>query len=613
MIVNFTNSAGLSGIDFEVERIKSIIKLVKGQLPLRKPKFAESFQSVFAWPIPKELECWLGVKHWPVEEFQFKQRKTKVIIDLPYYLSNSFIVKFLNSRDDNERLIVPYNNWETAQAMLSGLLFAGNSQDGNGLYIDCSADADSTYCSVYRWDMQLAKMSELAGATFSSFILDGACSYLENLDTPNTPSEKAAIQQLRKQQQEITVNFEVSPKREHLVLRRARRAYWLIALLAQKTIVPGEIIASSPKYSTWKKDAETLEYDSTNLHYWMLAHYFIGNEDECVFCIDVARESESLLSRELAKTVRRLLDDPKYASLGELPAEKLKEFKQELKVYLVPAHHSPDKREQILEEKGGIADLSPYALLKAVRARDKIKIKEFIDAGLDINEDYEFETAISVASQNKDFKIVEFLLDLDAEVTVSSLHWAVIQGNVKMLKALVTNTRNLKKAFNERYYFGQTLLHCSIKTDNRHVYDYLIKNGADPNITTDFKETPLMEAASKGHFEYIDSLIKNGAKPNTKDENKRTALHYAAENSVKSLIKLVKNKANLNVRDGANRTPLMVAAQTGNYKGAKELLKNGAKKNLKDQDGFNAVQIAEQEGFDQLAAYIKEYNFTPMI
>ena len=234
-------------------------------------------------------------------------------------------------------------------------------------------------------------------------------------------------------------------------------------------------------------------------------------------------------------------------------------------------------------------------------------------AGQDINEEYEFETALSIASQGQDLDMVKFLLDLDAEVTVSSLHWAVIKGDIELLKALVTSSRSLKRTFNQRYYFGQTLLHCSIKTDNRDVYDYLIKNGADPNITTDFKETPLMEAASKGRFEYIDSLVKNGAKINSKDERKRTALHYAAENSLKSLVKLIKNKANLNVRDEANQTPLMIAARTGNYKGAKELLKNGAKKNLKDDTGLTAAQIAEEEGFLQLAKYIRDYQFTPMV
>lgn len=613
MIVNFTNTGGLSGIDFEVERIKSTIKLVKGHMPQRKPKLSESFNSIFGWSMPRELECWLGVRHWPVEEFQYSLNKSKVIIDLPLLLSNSFIRSLLKSQDENDRLILHYNDRETAIAIFSGLLFAGTSASGEDIYLDCSIDADATYSSVYSLDASHSRDHRFLGASFSSFILDSACSFLENMETPNTPGEKSAIQDLRKLQQEIIANFEVTSKREATVMRRVSRAHWLVSLMANKALVPGEIITASPKYSTWLYDRETLVYDPFNLHYWMFAHYFLGNEKECLECIETANLSKSLLSLELAKTVTRLIENPNDSGLGEIAPEMLAKFTEDMKVYMVPAHKAKDQREAMLAEKGGVADLSPYVLIKAVKDADTTKIKELVDAGQDINESYEYETALSTASQNEDLELVSFLLDLDAEVTVSSLHWAVIKGNLELLKTLVTNARHLKKLFNERYYFGQTLLHCSIRRDNRTVYDYLIKHGADPNITTDFKETPLMEAAVKGHFEYIDSLVKNGAKMNAKDENKRTALHYAAENSVKCIQKLIKNNANLNVRDAAERTPLMLAAQIGNYQGVKELLKNGAKKNLEDIDGATAADLARNAGHVQLADYIDEHVFTPML
>jgi cytohesin len=184
----------------------------------------------------------------------------------------------------------------------------------------------------------------------------------------------------------------------------------------------------------------------------------------------------------------------------------------------------------------------------------------------------------------------------------------VIQGDLKMLKTLVAAEESPDDAYNVQYYFGQSLIHCAIKRDNKETFSHLLKHGADPNLATDFRETPLMEAASMGRFEYIDALIKHGADVNAKDDDGKTALHYAAENSVKCIVKLIHHGADVNVADDLKVTPLMVAAERGNLNGVKELLKYGADRDMENDEGMTAAEIAESRGRHEVQRYIERFN-----
>ena len=46
---------------------------------------------------------------------------------------------------------------------------------------------------------------------------------------------------------------------------------------------------------------------------------------------------------------------------------------------------------------------------------------------------------------------------------------------------------------------------------NFEVVDRLIKDGADPNQTNKYGDSPLKWAAKNGHLEVVDRLIKGGA------------------------------------------------------------------------------------------------------
>lgn len=128
-----------------------------------------------------------------------------------------------------------------------------------------------------------------------------------------------------------------------------------------------------------------------------------------------------------------------------------------------------------------------------------------------------------------------------------------------------------------------TALLSSIQSHAVVYFDYLMKNGADPNLANVDGETPLMKAAfvEKDHFfdfktkgfYFASSLIKAGAKVNAKSRRGRTALH--------------------------------TAAYWGHWRMAEFLIKNGASLNMKDNDGLTPMQVAQIENRNDVVSSLK--------
>ncbi len=142
--------------------------------------------------------------------------------------------------------------------------------------------------------------------------------------------------------------------------------------------------------------------------------------------------------------------------------------------------------------------------------------------------------------------------------------------------------------------------------------------------------TPLMQAANDGDKKAVEALIKSKADLNANDpEEKRTALYFAISNEHKEVIKLLidkgaslenlsegqesalfmatttnnydlmktvlkKNKKLINTPDKEGTTPLMEAAKYGTKQTVEILLKAGAKKDLKNNLGSTALDIAKE-------------------
>ncbi|GAA5140580.1 ankyrin repeat domain-containing protein [Thalassotalea piscium] len=99
----------------------------------------------------------------------------------------------------------------------------------------------------------------------------------------------------------------------------------------------------------------------------------------------------------------------------------------------------------------------------------------------------------------------------------------------------------------------------------------------------------------------LDKLLKNGLDINARDERGNTALALATylanrDNNLERVLLLLEKNANPNIGDLENYTPLMYIASAGNTALAALFLKHGAKIDLKDSTGKNALN------------YVREHN-----
>ncbi|XP_011503804.1 PREDICTED: BRCA1-associated RING domain protein 1-like isoform X2 [Ceratosolen solmsi marchali] len=88
---------------------------------------------------------------------------------------------------------------------------------------------------------------------------------------------------------------------------------------------------------------------------------------------------------------------------------------------------------------------------------------------------------------------------------------------------------------------------------------YLLKAGADPNISCYANWTPLQESADYGFYEITKMLLESGANVNQPGYEGRTALHEAAKNNSYNMIcLLLQYNAKKDIIDNNKKKPVYV-------------------------------------------------------
>ncbi|RKH15032.1 hypothetical protein D7X74_19155 [Corallococcus sp. CA047B] len=106
--------------------------------------------------------------------------------------------------------------------------------------------------------------------------------------------------------------------------RLYQRSHWLTGILWGR---PGprltEQLARAPGAADWKLERPWLSRQPLLANYWVLAHYFLGNEDACRTVITAAHQSPAALTRGIARLVEGWLNAPGQARLAKLDATTL--------------------------------------------------------------------------------------------------------------------------------------------------------------------------------------------------------------------------------------------------------------------------------------------------
>jgi len=139
---------------------------------------------------------------------------------------------------------------------------------------------------------------------------------------------------------------------------------------------------------------------------------------------------------------------------------------------------------------------------------------------------------------------------------------------------------------------GELMLNLAIKDKSEDVITFLVANKAtDVDISNKFGETPLMISSIEGNLPLVKSLIRqHKAQIN---HIGWTPLHYAcAKGHLEVAQYLIANGAIVDALSPSNTTPLMMAVQSGNEALVKLLLDKGADLQIRNSQGFSAIDIA---------------------
>lgn len=225
---------------------------------------------------------------------------------------------------------------------------------------------------------------------------------------------------------------------------------------------------------------------------------------------------------------------------------------------------TPEDRESEESVKGPIKNVSRYIkeIRFDVRSLDAETI-ELINLTIQ-NEPFKYfnfikdkkyltEYLLKQSGVKNGMSVKQFLTAVDNDAVKAGMVFNDSLNEVR--EAVETYGCDINKSYDKVGY--PLIYHCRVQ--NADIVNYLLANGADPNIEDNGK-TPLIIASLKDRGDIVKLLIDAGADVNAKDRFGRTALSWAAVgNSREAARVLINNGANVNIRDNRKLTPLNLA------------------------------------------------------
>jgi len=202
-------------------------------------------------------------------------------------------------------------------------------------------------------------------------------------------------------------------------------------------------------------------------------------------------------------------------------------------------------------------------------------------------------------------------------LSLTSPAWAQAESNPSVNAQLLVAARNTDAAAvkqsldrgavpNSRNRLGKTSLYIAIEKDRMDIAHMLIAAGADVNLPSLEKVTPLIAASYAGSLPFVDLLLKQGAKHEPTDRLHKSALVYAAGMGHSAVAKrLLEAGAPIDQTPVDGLTPLMWAAGQGHVETVNLLLAQGANQLLKDERGLTALDMAKEAKHPDIAALLQ--------
>lgn len=197
------------------------------------------------------------------------------------------------------------------------------------------------------------------------------------------------------------------------------------------------------------------------------------------------------------------------------------------------------------------------------------------------------------------------------------IHYAAQNNRIDLLEILLP--RFPRSHIDDLDNESMSALLLAIKTDNFEIITSLLENGSNPFPETSeskLQYLPINYACKFGKYKTLEYLLRSSHPTSEmlsqQDVEGLLPLHVVARAGNFRLIKLlIQYGADVNRLDGLNKwPPIFYAALEGHVKTAHELIKQGAKLDIVDGDGYSVLYYCGVEGhievLNQLITYIDD-------
>ncbi|KAJ5520152.1 NACHT nucleoside triphosphatase [Penicillium fimorum] len=216
----------------------------------------------------------------------------------------------------------------------------------------------------------------------------------------------------------------------------------------------------------------------------------------------------------------------------------------------------------------------------------------------------EYGNALQAASYSGHEKVVQILLDHDADVNAQGGRWAnalqtaSYHGHGNVVQILVDHGAGVNAQGDEKY---SNALQAASYEGHENVAQILVDHGADVNAQGGYSGNALQAASYSGHEKVVHILLDHGADINAQGGYYGNALQAAACGGHKEVVQtLLDHGADVNAQGGYSGNALQAASYSGHEKVVHILLDHGA--DINAQGGYygNALQAAACGGHKEV-------------
>lgn len=255
--------------------------------------------------------------------------------------------------------------------------------------------------------------------------------------------------------------------------------------------------------------------------------------------------------------------------------------------------------------------------LDAIACQDESRFKEW--AGQVDHWDFQDPLGVSIlhyAAYEQNPFFLNYILDqCSIDLTqvdtqgYTALHHAARYGNLESVKKLVLKA---PKLIDVAARSGETALHAAAQNNHLECVRFLLKNGADLNLTTAMGVNPLMAAVFLGHQEIALELL-NHATIDLENclEGGTSVFHLAVEAELEQVVDgLCKAGCDVNRVRADGYTPLHIAAQKGWMNGICTMLNRCIyiDLNAKTAAGYTPLELAEIGGHPEVVSRLRVHT-----